>query len=84
MGCTLCAQPQTGHTRIKPMGERVVLRTDFLIGQQALRSNGQLVFTPVIEGQEGQTAAFRSVMLNGRRQHLYCLRNGNPNYPYSF
>ena len=48
MGCTLCAQPQTAHTRIKPMGDRVVLRTDFLLGQQALRSNGQLVFTPVI------------------------------------
>lgn len=84
MGCTLCAQPQTAHTRIKPMGDRVVLRTDFLLGQQALRSNGQLVFTPVIEGQEGQTAAFRSVMLNGRRQHLYYLRNGNPNYPDVF
>lgn len=46
-----------------------------------LRSNRQMVFTPVLEDSKGNVATLRSVMVNGRNQHYVYQRNGSKSYP---
>lgn len=68
----------------KPSGN-----TDFVVSYRMLldsmkvRPNQTLVFTPVIEDASGQnTATMRSLIVNGRKQHIvYERNNGNKNYP---
>lgn len=83
---SLTAQAQIGQegTSLKPVGNNLELKTTFLLDSLDIRSNRQQVFTPVVEGAGGQTAVFKSLIVNGRRQHIYYLRNGNKNYPDAY
>lgn len=78
------AQIRQQGTSIKPVGNRLELRTTFLLDSVNVRSNRQQVYTPVVEGADGQTAVFPSLIVNGRRQHIYHLRNGNRHYPDAY
>lgn len=71
------AQVKQQQTSIKPVGDRLVLKTVFVLDELRQRSNQQTVYTPILEGKDGQTVLFKSLMVNGRRQHLYYMRNGN-------
>lgn len=75
------AQVKQQQTSIKPVGDRLVLKTVFVLDELRQQSNQQTVYTPILEGKDGQTVLFKSLMVNGRRQHLYYKRNGNKNYP---
>ena len=75
------AQVKQQQTSIKPVGDRLVLKTVFVLDELRQRSNQQTVYTPILEGKDGQTVLFKSLMVNGRRQHLYYMRNGNKHYP---
>lgn len=82
----LQAQQQAGRvlrkgTSCRPMADNIVLRTTFVFDSLRLGSNRQMVLVPVLEGTDGQTARFIPVIVNGRRQHIYHQRNGNPRYP---
>lgn len=78
------AQIKQQDTSLKPVGENLELRTTLVLDSVQVRSNRQQVFTPVVEGKNGQTAVFKSLIVNGRRQHIYYLRNGNKRYPDAY
>lgn len=71
-----------GHraTSCRPVGGDIVLRTTLVLDSLRLKSNRQVVITPVLEGTDGQLATFRPVMVNGRRQHIWYQRNGSKRY----
>lgn len=68
-------------TSCRPVGKDIVLKTTFVLDSLNMRSNSRMVVTPVLEGNGGQMALFRPVMINGRRQHIYYQRNGDKRYP---
>lgn len=68
-------------TSCRPAGEDIVLKTTFVLDSLRLGSNRQMVVMSLLEGAGGQVAAFRPVIVNGRRQHIYYQRNGNKRYP---
>lgn len=81
LALTAPAQIAQRGTSVKPVGDAVVYQTTFVLDNLHLRSNGRHVYTPVLEGPDGQTALFQSLIVDGRRQHLSYLRNGARNYP---
>ena len=68
-------------TTCRPAGSDLVLKTTLVLDSLRLGANRQMVIMPLLEGPDGQVAAFRPVMLNGRRQHIYFQRNGSERYP---
>lgn len=80
----LFAQPAFKDVKIKPVGKGLVLRTTVLLDDVRLKSNAQHIYTPVLEGKGGETTVFPSIIVNGRRQHLYYERNGRPEYPNAY
>ncbi|MEE1222357.1 MAG: DUF3868 domain-containing protein [Bacteroidaceae bacterium] len=67
-------------TTCRPVGSDIVLKTTFVLDSLSLKSNRQLVVTPLLEGKDGRMATFRPVMVNGRRQHIWYQRNGSQRY----
>lgn len=65
----------------KPAGQSLVVSWRMVMDSLQLRPNQTMVFTPVIEDNQGNTHVMRSIMVNGRRQHIVYQRNGNKNYP---
>lgn len=62
-------------------GDNFVVSWRMILDSLTLRSNRQIVFTPVVEDKKGNIATLRSVIVNGRNQHYVYLRNGSKNYP---
>lgn len=62
-------------------GSNLNLKADMILDALTLKSNKQLVLTPVIEDHAGNTALFPSLMITGRNQHYVYLREGSKNYP---
>lgn len=65
----------------KPAGSSFVVSYRLILDSLKLRSNGMMVFTPIVEDSLGNTAMLKSVIVTGRKQHYIHLRQGNKNYP---
>ncbi len=72
---------RTENVKAKAAAGLLVVQWRMVMDSLQMRSNQTLVFTPVIEDGKGNTEVMRSVMVNGRNQHLVYLRNGSKNYP---
>ncbi len=72
---------RTENVKVKAASGLLVVKWRMVMDSLQMRSNQTLVFTPVIEDDKGNTEVMRSVMVNGRNQHLVYLRNGSKNYP---
>lgn len=81
----LQAQIRQEATSCKSVKKDMILKTTFILDDFSIKTNRQLVLTPVIDDSKGNTAVFKSVVINGRNRHLIYERNGRKekNYPNS-
>lgn len=93
LGATLAAPAEmsarkksTGTARTvnisgKPAGESFVVSWRLILDSLNLDANRMVVYTPVVEDEQGNTTTLRSLIVTGRKQHYVYERNGNKNYP---
>lgn len=65
----------------KPAGNSFVVSWRLILDSLKLRPNGMMVFTPIVEDTQGNTAMLQSILITGRKQHYIYLREGNKKYP---
>lgn len=78
---TATAQAPQTKPSAQVAGKSLVVTWDVVMDHLQLRPNQTIVYTPVVEDQQGNTQTLRPVMLTGRKQHYVYLRNGSKNYP---
>jgi len=72
------ARPKISNLDVYPLNEKLCLDMNLVLDSVRLKSNQQMLVTPVIEGPDGAREAFPTILVNGRNMH-YAYERGSLN-----